>query len=330
MPATTWPVVHLCSSTSPSIHGKNHLVALDNWFTSSRTHSWLAQHGFQGVGTVGPNKLSLVTPKRPLGFPSGGIFKKAATRNKGAYLVHKGRLLSGDGRGHDCYVTAWQDRHPVHVLSTYPPTLGSCRRKVKVNGQFVEGDWPRPSVVHHYNKTMGGTDLHDQRVAYYRSCVKSKRWQVRLLTDMFASLLQNAFVLFKGYNDMPKNYDSRVFIEAFLKEVAEFANGPDAAEISDSDADAPVERNAHKRDWWVSGAGALFRMKGRDHWPQHATNTCYTKDDKTEQKFDLRRYCMYSRLCGRVLTYCTKCMVPLCLAHFESFHTHSADQFPHA
>ena len=153
---------------------------------------------------------------------------------------------------------------------------------------------------------------------------------MRLLTDMFASLLQNAFLLFKGYNDMPKNYDSRVFIEAFLKEVAEFANGPDAAEISDSDADAPVERNAHKRDWWVSGAGALFRMKGRDHWPQHATNTCYTKDDKTEQKFDLRRYCMYSRLCGRVLTYCTKCMVPLCLAHFESFHTHSADQFPHA
>jgi len=329
MPATCYPVVRLLSTTNPSLCHKNHLVALDNWFTSSKTHSWLAQHGFSGVGTIGPNKLGLVTPKRPAGFPNGGIMKKAATRCRGAYIVHKGKLVAGDGQAHDCYVTAWQDRHPVHVFSTYPPALGSCKRKVKVNGEFVQGDWPRPSVVHHYNKSMGGTDLHDQRVAYYRTCVKSKRWQVRLLTDMFSSLLQNAFILYKGYHDKSKKYDSRQFIEAFLSEVAEWANPPDGDDSSDSDANAPMERNAHKRDWWISGPGASIRLKGRDHWPQRGGNTFRTHNQHTNTKYDLRRYCIFHpTLCGRVSTYCTKCMVPLCLAHFEAFHRNSSDHFP--
>jgi hypothetical protein len=329
MPATCYPVVRLLSTTAVSLHHKNHLVALDNWFTSSKTHSWLAQHGYCAVGTIGPNKLSVVTPKRVLGFPNGGVMKKAATRCRGAYIVHKGKLLSGDGASHDCYVSAWQDRHPVHVFSTYAPSLGSCKRKVKVNGEFVQGDYPRPSVVHHYNKSMGGTDLHDQRVAYYRTCVKSKRWQVRLLTDMFASLLQNAFLLYKGYHDKPKKYDSRQFIEAFLSEVAEMANPRDGDDSSDSEPDAPLERNAHRRSWWVEGPGALIRVKGRDHWPQHAGNTYLTHDQHTDTTYDVRRYCMYAPfLCGRVSTFCTKFMVPLCIAHFKAFHTHHPSQFP--
>jgi hypothetical protein len=273
-PATTWPVVKLLSSTSPSLHHKNHLVALDNWFTSSRSAAWLARHGFQSVGTIGPTKLSLVTPRRQVGFPAGGIFKKAATRNRGAYLVHKGNLLHGDGGRSDCWVTAWQDRHPVHVLSTYPPTAGWCKRKVKVNNQFVEGEWPRPTVVHHYNKSMGGTDLHDQRVAYYRSCVKSKRWQVRLLTDMFTSLMQNAFILFKSYHDKNKKYDSRQFIESLLQEIAEHARPSDSSDSSDSEQDLQISRKEHRREWWINGPGASIRMKGRNHWPQHAGNTC--------------------------------------------------------
>jgi hypothetical protein len=333
-PATTWPIVRLFSSTSVSLYNKNHLVATDNWFTSSRTHSWLARHGFQAVGTIGAKKLSLASPRRPIGFPQGGIFKKASTRNRGAYLVHKGKLLSNDGPwqvGYDCWVTAWQDRHPVHVLSTFPPSHGWCTRKVKVNGQFVEGEWPRPSVVQQYNKAMGGTDLHDQRISYYRTCVKSKRWQVRLLTDMFTSLLQNAFILYKGYHDKSKKYDSRQFIEALLSEIATFANSPLVDDCSDSESQLPhleVSRNAHKRDWWVSGPGAAIRLKGRDHWPQHAANTFVLHDAATDAKLDLRRYCIYHNICGRVMTYCSKCKVPLCLAHFEAFHTHAASDFP--
>lgn len=185
IPATTWPVVKLLSTTDVNLENKNHIVALDNWFTSSRTHAWLASKGFVAVGTVGPKKLQMQTATRPAGFPKGGIFKKSTTRAKGAYVVHKGKLVLDGGRSADCYVSAWQDRSPVHILSTYPPVKRSCTRKVKVDGVFVEGQWPQPSVVHHYNISMKGTDLHDQRVAAFRTVVKSQRWQVRIVTDLF-------------------------------------------------------------------------------------------------------------------------------------------------
>lgn len=331
VPATTWPVVKLMSTTDTNLENKNHMVALDNWFTSSRTHAWLASRGFVAVGTVGPKKLHPQTAARPLGFPNAGIFKKSTTRAKGAYVVHKGKMHIDGARAAECYVTAWQDTSPVHILSTYPPVRRTCTRKVKVDGVFVEGEWPQPSVVHHYNISMKGTDLHDQRVAAFRTVVKSQRWQVRIITDLFTSMLQNAFILYKQYHDKDPKYDSRMFIESFLEElqnVPSLRRDQPPSESDDCDADFAQPRRAHKRDWWVKGPGASVRLKGRDHWPQHATNTCYTEDAETEKKFDLRRYCMFHPECGRVLTYCTKCNVPLCLAHFALFHTLDGDKFP--
>jgi hypothetical protein len=145
---------------------------------------------------------------------------------------------------------------------------------------------------------------------------------------MFTSIIQNAFLLFKSYHDKHKKYDSRQFIESLLQEIAEAAHPSDSSDSSDSEQVLPISRNQHRRQWWIDGPGASIRLKGRNHWPQHAGNTCFTEDESGEKKIDLRRYCMYHAHCGRVLTYCTKCLVPLCLAHFESFHTHTAQQFP--
>jgi hypothetical protein len=320
------------STTDVNLENKNHIVALDNWFTSSRTHAWLASKGFVAVGTVGPKKLHSQTATRTVGFPKEGIFKKSATRAKGAYVVHRGKLLLDQaGRSADCYVSAWQDRSPVHILSTYPPVKRSCTRKVKVDGVFVEGEWPQPSVVHHYNISMKGTDLHDQRVAAFRTVVKSKRWQVRIITDLFTFMLQNAFILYKQYHDKDSRYDSRMFIESVLEELSagsRNASAEPAIESGDSDDNVAQPIRAHRRDWWINGPGSIIRLQGRDHWPQHAGNTYFTEDSDTQQKIDLRRYCMFHQDCGRVLTYCTKCNVPLCLAHFRLFHTLPGEEFP--
>lgn len=51
MSATCWPIVKLLSSTSVSVHNKNHLIAVDNWFTSSSSFAWLAAHG-NGISQV--------------------------------------------------------------------------------------------------------------------------------------------------------------------------------------------------------------------------------------------------------------------------------------
>jgi len=151
---------------------------------------------------------------------------------------------------------------------------------------------------------------------------------VRLLTDLFASLLQNAFILYKSYLEKPAKYDSRMFIEALLSEIAEMASASgDSDAASDAGAESP-ERLDHRRDWWTRGPGAAIRLKGRTHWPKHATDTWPKYHETTGDKVDYRRYCMFAQDCGRVLTYCVKCKVPLCLAHFEAFHKQPADEFP--
>jgi hypothetical protein len=255
---------HLLSSTNVNLRHKNHVVALDNWFTSSHSFHWLARNGFVGVGTVGPGKLGREKPTKA-GFPNAGVFKKTKARTRAAYVVHKGAMQKDGSPAVDCWVTAWQDRNPVHVLSTYPQRVGSCRRKVRVDGIWVGATYPRPSVVHHYNQSMGGTDLHDQRVAAFRTVVKSKRWQVRVLTDTFSSMMQNAFVLYKQYHDKTANYSSQHFIEAFLKEVAELCSLQHDDSDSENDGREQHERNnQHKRDYWVSGAGSVVRLSGRN------------------------------------------------------------------
>jgi hypothetical protein len=326
--ATTWPIVKLLTTTTVSPHNKNHLVAVDNWFTSSSSFAWLAHHGYSAVGTVGKTKLGCVTAKRPNGFPNAGIFKKTATRNRGSYVVHKGRLMHSDcGRTavpYDCWVTAWQDRNPVHFLSTYEPKNAWCKRKVRVDGTWVEGQWPRPSIAHHYNQTMGGTDLHDQRCATFRSVVKSRRWQVRVLTDTFGSMLQNAFILYSQYHRKNKKYTSLNFIEELLREIAE-----EEPEGAPEPAKRPRKFNEHKRSYWVIGQGSDERLVGRNHWPKDARDTHARKHPQTGATLDLRRHCIWDPAgCGRTHTYCSSCMVPVCVAHFELFHTAPHHAFP--
>jgi hypothetical protein len=317
MSASCWPVLSLLSSTTSPLHNKKHLIAVDNWFASSKSFAYLAAHGYVAVGTVGKGKLKPATAKRPLGFPSAGIFKQSTARTRGSYVIHKGSLLHQD-KSFSCWVSAWQDRNPVHAISTYPPVKEFCTRKVRHEGVWVEGKWPRPSVIHHYNQTMGGTDLHDQRCANFRSTLKSRRWQVRVLTDTFGSMIQNAFVLFKEYHGKGRHYSSQMFIESLLKEITADMPQPDDDDTPES-AEQPVRRLAdHKRNYWVSGKGSQVRLTGRNHWPVDARNTWPTVDPRTGVALDLRRYCMWNpKLCGRTYTYCSCCMVSLCLSHFQ-------------
>jgi hypothetical protein len=336
VPATTWPVVNLLSTTTTSLHNKNHICALDNWFTSSHSFEWLASNGYEAVGTVRTGTLGMEKPAVPArgraaakparpGFPNGGIFK-GKTRNRASYVVHKGVMQKPGGMPRTCYVTAWQDRNPVHFLSTYPPLRGQCKRKIKVDGNWVEAAFPRPSVAHHYNRTMGGTDLHDQRVQHFRTVVKSRRWQVRVLTDTFTSMLQNAFILYHEYHSKSKSYSSLDFIEEFLEELGSFT----ASSESDDDEAQQHRLNEHKREYWVSGPGSKERLKGR-HWIKDSKSTYAQFNTSTGKVIDTRRYCTWNpAVCGRTTTYCSSCMVPLCLDHFEDFHTCDAARFPNA
>jgi hypothetical protein len=325
--ATAWPVQHLLDSTVEKLQHKNHLLAIDNWFTSSHSFAWLAKNGFAAVGTVGPGKLDRENvSKRKLGFPTAGIFKKGRTRARAAYIVHRGLIKKGNDAEVPVWVTAWQDRNPVHFMSTYPPKLGTCTRKVRVDKVWHRGIYPRPSVAHHYNQSMGGTDLHDQRCSLFRTTVRSDRWHVRVLTDTFNSMMQNAFILYSLYHNKGKDYSSLDFIKSVLEECGEGENPDHPDDKVDAEPAGGRKMFEHVRTYWLSGEGEEARLNGRNHWPKDAR---LVYPDCHKSGHDLRRYCTWDpQKCGRTYTQCICCKVPLCMEHFERFHCAPSSQFP--
>ena len=311
MPASAWPVVKLLSECT-CLHDKNHLVATDNWFTSPTTSTWLQQHGFICVGTCKANRLHVekVTGanQRP-GFPRRGIFK-GSRRPRGSIIVHQTVL---GGKPH--FVTSWQDKKPVIMLSSYMPSQTFCTRKVKIGGRWESVVYPRPSVIRHYNITMGGTDLHDQRVACFRSTLKSVRWHVRVLTDVFSSMLMNACILFKLHHKKPSAYSALDFLQEYLND-GDFVGDTEGLDDDHQSPNRPAApQNRHKRAWWFGEEGSSIRKTGK-HYLCHASELF---GDETDQ----RRGCLWDpgrTGCGRTAYACKQCRVHVCIAHFEQFH----------
>jgi len=175
VPASLWPIKKLVDQC-PDLHNKHHFCSTDNWYTSAHSLSYFRGKGVHCAGTIKKGRLGVATSTRP-GFPAAGIFKAARgapKRPRGDCMIHETKLIDGT----DAFVTTWQDKKSVLLLSSYRPMAGDCVRKIKVGRTWTRQRFFRPNVVAHYNRTMGGTDLHDQRLAFARSTVKSRRWQV--------------------------------------------------------------------------------------------------------------------------------------------------------
>lgn len=153
--------------------------------------------------------------------------------------------------------------------------------------------------------------------------------QVRVFTDMFASLLMNAYVLRRSKLNLPRTYTSVHFIENMLQQIS-----PDP-DLAEPEPEAPavhpagVDKNGRVRaveaPFWNKNAAAAFRLDGKDHWCEDANNCFFKFSTKRNAKGDfirkeLRRVC---RWCNEKTVYwCTKCVTPLCVGNcFKYFHT---------
>jgi len=327
VPASVWPIKKLVDQCE-ALHGKSHLCATDNWYTCAQSLSYLRRRGIHSLGTIKKGRLCPATATRR-GFPQAGIFKPARGQPKRARadcMIHSTVV-----EGHDAFVTSWQDKKAVLLLSSYRPSGGVCERKIKVGRTWTRQQFFRPNVIAHYNRTMGGTDLHDQRLALARSTIKSRRWQPRVLIDLFSSMLLNAFVLFKlhdkaNHKILRARYNSFDFIADWLEEIA--GDAERSSEQSSDVDDAPqLPYKAHRRKWWNSDVGKAVRMDHRYHGLEDARNV-YQKStvkvgsdgDEVEVRLDLRRKCLF---CGErnCYTFCSTCNVPLCLGECcRKFH----------
>ncbi|KAF3693491.1 Chimeric ERCC6-PGBD3 protein Chimeric CSB-PGBD3 protein [Channa argus] len=95
----------------------------------------------------------------------------------------------------------------------------TCQRWDKKLNQYVAVS--RPSIVHEYNLKMGGVDLADRMISYYRMSARTKKWTMCMLMHFTDLVLANSWLLY--CKDLticgtPKNSIMQ-FLE-FLMEVA--------------------------------------------------------------------------------------------------------------
>ena len=231
------------------------------------------------------------------------------------------------------------------MLSTYPPRMGSCIRKVREARGWTAQTFPRPNVIAHYNSAMGGTDKHDMMISFARSSVKSNRWQVvwlcalranaslgaqvRVFSDMLTSMMTNALVLMKSKRKLKKKYSVFDFISDYLEEVAPLSPEAESRSPPRQLQHPAMRANGEipkvKASFWSKPAGKQWRLDGNDHWCQDANNVYikvqpHKNSSNASIRIDLRRKCRWCN--DETVYFCTKCHTPLCINNcFKLFHT---------
>ncbi|KAK3887616.1 hypothetical protein Pcinc_008320 [Petrolisthes cinctipes] len=161
----------------------SHLLFFDNWFSSLRLVIELHKKGIHTLGTVRQNRLKgwrLIDDKRLKTLGRGTYEEKCATVE-----------------GVEVVVLKWSDTKCVTYISTYadrdPP--GIVERRDKKDKQFIEVSCP--NVVLEYNKFMGGVDLLDGFVAYYRTKLRSKKYYMRFFFHLLDMVTVNGWLQYR-------------------------------------------------------------------------------------------------------------------------------------
>ncbi|XP_064463589.1 piggyBac transposable element-derived protein 3-like [Ornithodoros turicata] len=156
-------VLKLSERVKPNL---NHLLFFDNWFTSIPLLLALAARGIYGLGTVRANRLQ-----------GCQMTSDAALRASGRGSSEEYKTVQDKQK---VIAVKWYDNRTVTTASTFAgiepkSTVKQWDRKRK---ETVEIECP--NAISTYNRHMGGVDLLDGLVAYYRTEVRSKKYYLKI------------------------------------------------------------------------------------------------------------------------------------------------------
>ncbi|ERL94061.1 hypothetical protein D910_11344 [Dendroctonus ponderosae] len=81
---------------------------------------------------------------------------------------------------------------------------------------------PRPNIIKSYNESMGGIDLIDRMISYYRMSARTKKWTVKTILHLIDLSIANSWVLYR--KDRKRMGDSTKAILKFLDFKLQLAN----------------------------------------------------------------------------------------------------------
>jgi hypothetical protein len=210
---------------------KNHVVVMDNYFTSVPLFLNLLDRSTYACGTVRANRKNL---------PEDYAIDEDTKRGEHVFW-QCGNLVA----------TIWQDKRPVRLLSTCCNATGG---DVVVRKQAGGGSIPIncPPALKLYSQHMGGVDRSDRMLRQYSVSRQSKKWWPRLFYYCLDTALANSFIL---YQQSP-NYDDLTFLQ-YLEKLALTLIG--ATSPSQSVRAGPQRKRA--------GAATPPRRSAGNHWP---------------------------------------------------------------
>lgn len=161
-------------------------VYCDRFFTSMTAVDQMLEKQVYLTGTIMKNRINKALQK----LPSDKTMKQ---QGRGA----TSSVTRGDGK---VCVVKWYDNKPVLMLSTVHAEQpeDACQRWSKTEKQYVTVT--RPSIVREYNSKMGGVDLVDRMMSYYRMSVRTRKWTIRMLMHFTDLALANSWLLYRQDN----------------------------------------------------------------------------------------------------------------------------------
>ena len=155
----------------------------DRFFTSLSLLDVLSDKNIKATGTIMKNRI----PK------SVKIPTQKDLKNRGASQCS----VRHDPAKGPVGITTWLDNKPVVLASNHEGIHpeDECKRWSKKDRKFISVS--RPAVVRLYNKSMGGVDLLDRMVSYYRTSTRTKKWTVRVMLHMLDVAATNCWIEYK-------------------------------------------------------------------------------------------------------------------------------------
>ena len=182
------------SSLTENIKNLHCQIFIDNFFNSPQLQYNLLRNGIYSAGTVRINRKNLPDKEK---IPED---KK----------MDRGQMVCFSSN--DIYFTKWMDNKGVHMLSNFLGTHPIEQLQQKSKGKKEKFAVQCPSVIHKYNKLMGGVDLMDQKKVTYQFDHRSKhKYYLRIVNDLVDIAVVNAEILYNKLNDRTDQLDSKSF-----------------------------------------------------------------------------------------------------------------------
>lgn len=280
---------------------KNIYLYFDRYFSTVALMDKLVTLKIDATATIMSNRVK------------GFEFKKDNAMNRGESEV----VVRTDGK---ICLTKWKDNKSVLMISTAfgrePETEVQRWNKTEKKRTGISC----PAVVKSYNEHMGGVDVCDQMMEYYRSFFRTRKWTVKAILHLFDLAIVNSWMEYRR-DCQSQNLQNKEIMDLlqFRLSLGEYLVAGTKkrvlgeAEEAENSEDENVNQGTERKKRRVPANLPCVdkRYDGFDHWPNNE-----------EMKNPVK--CRLEGCDSRSRIRCTKCNVFLCLVKnrncFVSFH----------